>query len=105
MSKIAKTIADHLAKRGWAEKLLYFWEGTTVPRDKADLEIEIDRALEGHTITKSELDALRNDAANMADAQKAYNYADGLNSELRRDKKLLDAAYCSVRAELNGALS
>jgi hypothetical protein len=84
MSKIAKEIAKHLTACGWSDKLLYFWAGTTVPRGSAELKTEIDRVLKGKTIPKSELEALRKDVANMVEAQKAYNYVDGLNNELRR---------------------
>lgn len=65
MSKIARQITA----------LLLAHECLHMTRGNKAREI-IDRILAPRTIKKSELDALRTDAANMAEAQAAYNYAD-----------------------------
>lgn len=68
MSKTAEKIAKHLTGKGWAEAIWYFLEGTTIASGYAVLVSEIDAAIEGKIISKSEVDALRKDASNLEDA-------------------------------------
>jgi hypothetical protein len=84
MSKIAQKIAEHLESANALTTAFWYTEEL------------IDRALEGKTIPKWELDALRKDAANMAEAQEAYNYVDGLNSELRRKNATQSTMLCEA---------
>lgn len=80
MSKIAKLLSQKLVGYGWPGNLRYSetWDG---PGKFVHLEDEIDRALEGKIISKSEVDALR------------------------RDKYFTDCKYQSIVAELAGARS
>lgn len=83
MSKTAEKIAQHLTAKGWGSEILW-WADAKTAAFRVNLVAEIDAALEGKIISKMELSALRTDAMNMAEAQKAYNYADGLNIKLQK---------------------